>query len=329
MGGRVSVLGLLIGSAVGGAASAAGQVSSVGIEDAKTFLAQYAAQSYRQSPQFLDLYSDRAVVRARIAGQAAPRAFQGRLYKRWVRDALQGGKAALDASQFKDASVERRGARLVIRAKRYSANRCYWDPNYLVGIEREGARFVIVEERMTTQPQARCAESAGAPPLAGAPATLNYSSSMTMGVVPGVAQGGVPSASHFVPGGSAVVMGSSTNLQAPLIGGGLPGSRPSSVPALPVPPASMALSPSPAQPMLMQAPPVMSAEEQAAEAIGLAQALAGGASRAAPAGEGSGAVTPVRALPPAGSVGARPVAATVVVSPAQGRPGAVVVTPSQ
>lgn len=160
----------------------AAQVSATGIEEARTFLSQYATQSYLQSARILDLYSDRAVVRTRSEREQQARVFEGRVYKRWVREALDGGKAGLDASQFRQATVERRGQRLVIRAQRYSANRCYWDAGYLVGIEREGARWVIVEERMTTRPDARCpaAQDGTAPTPA---ATLRYDTSTRIGLM--------------------------------------------------------------------------------------------------------------------------------------------------
>ena len=52
--------------------------------------------------------------------------------------------------------MEQRGNRLLIRAKRYSTTRCYWDPTYQVGIEREGSWYRIVDERLTTNPTAHC-----------------------------------------------------------------------------------------------------------------------------------------------------------------------------
>jgi hypothetical protein len=45
----------------------------------------------------------------------------------------------------------------VIRAKRYSTTRCYWDPTYQVGVEKEGPSYRIVDERLTTNPSAQCA----------------------------------------------------------------------------------------------------------------------------------------------------------------------------
>jgi hypothetical protein len=173
-------------------------VSSLELVEAKAFLDQYRGISHSQSPDFYDLYSDRAVVHAHIQGQATGVAFQGRAYKQWGRTLLQSGRAALDGSVFRDATVEQRGDRLVIHAKRYSTTRCYWDPTYLVGIEKEGAAYRIVEERLATNPGARCGASddgsvapvagAASPPVGsgyvGAP-TSNFSGVTSSADVPG------------------------------------------------------------------------------------------------------------------------------------------------
>lgn len=183
-------------------ALAAEPVSSLVLVEAKTFLDQYHSFSSAQSPDFYDLYSDRAVVHAHIQGQDKGVAFQGRAYKQWGRTLLQSGRAALDGSVFRDATVEQRGDRLVIHAKRYSTTRCYWDPTYLVGIEKEGAAYRIVEERLGTNPGGRCGASdaasfapvaaAGSSPVgsgyAGMPAS-NFSGVTSSANVPGLAAG--------------------------------------------------------------------------------------------------------------------------------------------
>jgi hypothetical protein len=137
-------------------ASAAESVRSVDIVESSAFLEGYRAASEAQSADFYNLYSDRAVIHARIQDHGQGVAFQGRAFKAWGRQLLKEGRAALDGSIFRDATVEQRGSRLIIRAKRYSTTRCYWDPNYHVGIEREGPSYRIVDERLTTNPTAHC-----------------------------------------------------------------------------------------------------------------------------------------------------------------------------
>ena len=135
---------------------AAEPVRSVDIVESSAFLEGYRAASEAQSADFYELYSDRAVIHARIQDHNQGIAFQGRAFKAWGRQLLKEGRTGLDGSIFRDATVEQRGSRLLIRAKRYSTTRCYWDPTYQVGIEREGSSYRIVDERLTTNPTAHC-----------------------------------------------------------------------------------------------------------------------------------------------------------------------------
>jgi hypothetical protein len=151
--------------------SAAEPVRSVDIVESSAFLEGYRAASEAQSADFYDLYSDRAVIHARIQNHEQGIAFQGRAFKAWGRQLLKEGRAALDGSIFRDATVEQRGSRLLIRAKRYSTTRCYWDRTYQVGIEREGLSYRIVDERLTTKPTAHCVPEH---------AVVNASGSMTL-----------------------------------------------------------------------------------------------------------------------------------------------------
>jgi len=142
--------------ATGVLAQAAPPVSSLAFVEAKDFLDRYRTLNNAQSPEFYDLYSDRAVIHVVIQGQNQGVSFQGRIYKPWARDLLQRGRAGLDGSVFRDATVERRGARLVLRAKRYASTHCYWDTSYQLGIEKEDAVYRIVEERYAINPSAHC-----------------------------------------------------------------------------------------------------------------------------------------------------------------------------
>jgi hypothetical protein len=137
-------------------ASATEPVRSVDIVEASAFLEGYRVASEAHSLDFYDLYSDRAVVHVRIQDHERGVAFQGRAFKAWGRQLLTEGRSAPDSSIFHEATVEQRGTRLLIRAKRYSTAKCYWDLSYQVGIEREGISFRIVDERLTTQPTASC-----------------------------------------------------------------------------------------------------------------------------------------------------------------------------
>lgn len=172
-------------------ASAAEPVRSVDIVESSAFLEGYRAASEAQSADFYDLYSDRATIHARIHDHEQGIAFQGRAFKAWGRQLLMEGRAALDGSIFRDATVEQRGSRLLIRAKRYSTTRCYWDPTYRVGIEREGLSYRIVDERLTTNPTAHCVPEH---------AVVNAPGSMTLSPPPSPAIGSVR---PFDPQGTA------------------------------------------------------------------------------------------------------------------------------
>jgi hypothetical protein len=137
-------------------AAVAEPVRSMEIVESGAFLEAYRAASEAQSADFYDLYSDRAVIRIRTPDPDRGVAFQGRAFKAWGRQLLEEGRTGLDGSIFRDATVEQRGGRLLIRAKRYSTTRCYWDLSYQVGIEREGLSYRIVDERLTANPAARC-----------------------------------------------------------------------------------------------------------------------------------------------------------------------------
>ena len=150
-------------------AQAAEAVDSLSLYDAKGFLDSYRTANAAQIPGFFDLYSDRAVVHARVQGQDKGFAFDGRMYKQLGKELLSSHRSVLDGSVFRDVTVEQRGKRLVIRGKRYSMTRCYWDRDYEMGLEKEGTTYRILEERLTINQAAHCdgATSALAPSNAG------------------------------------------------------------------------------------------------------------------------------------------------------------------
>ena len=141
---------------------AAESVRSVELVESTAFLESYRVASQAQSAKFYDLYSDRAVIHARARDHEQGIAIQGKAFKNWGRQILSAGPGSLDGSVFREATVEQRGTRLVIRAKRYSSTRCYWDPTYEVGIEKEGGFYRIVEERLLTDPSSRCSSDRAA-----------------------------------------------------------------------------------------------------------------------------------------------------------------------
>ncbi len=189
-GGRHSVRVALAAasSALSWTASAAPPVQAEHLGAASAFLQAYRDQSEAQAAAFYDLYSDRAVIHAGLLNHAQSVAFPGRAFKAWGRQLLSEGQSALDGSVFHDITVEEHGSRLVIRAKRYSTTRCYWDTSYQVAIERDGAAYQIVEEHLTTNPASRCMTAATSAPSVGTPGGLSSHTGMAQPIAPPTAE---------------------------------------------------------------------------------------------------------------------------------------------
>ena len=155
---RTRVLIALAGlvALMGASARAADPVNPAQLAEVRAFLDQYAALSRSQSPDFYDLYSDHATVHARIKGQVNEVAFSGRSYKDWSRQLLLAHRIAIDVSEFRDAMIEQRRGRIIIRAKRFADSRCFWDVDYQVALEREANFLKIVDERFTSAPEGVC-----------------------------------------------------------------------------------------------------------------------------------------------------------------------------
>ena len=186
-GGRAARVALGALSALSWAASAAPPVRSEQLAEASAFLQAYRTEAQAQSAAFYDLYSDRAVIHASILNHADSVAFAGHAFKAWGRQRLSEGQGVLEASVFHDITVEEHGNRLLIRAKRYSTTRCYWDASYQVLIARSGPVYQIVEEHLTNDPASRCAPAI-TPDMAsqgvGTPAGVSADAVMVRAIAP-------------------------------------------------------------------------------------------------------------------------------------------------
>jgi hypothetical protein len=123
--------------------------------DARDFLEGYRIADAGDAPLF-DLYSDHALVHIRVQGQPQAFSLQGRAFKQWRQEQARIGQPRLQGSVFQAARVERRGEKLLIRARRYSGTYCYWDEDYRVTIAKEGLNERIVDEHLTLQPTSHC-----------------------------------------------------------------------------------------------------------------------------------------------------------------------------
>ena len=194
-----------------GTAVAASTVDASLVEQSKAFLRRYAELSATQSPELLDLYSDKATIRARAADRAgATTVVDGRSFKALMRESMLRGRAEADASNFHQGTVEQRGERLLVRARRYSANRCYWDDVYVMVLVREQSGWVILEETISTQMESRCSATqaaAGSNGVRSEVAPLPGAAALTFTQSPGLPYGAPSSA--LLPGTSSTAASAS------------------------------------------------------------------------------------------------------------------------
>jgi hypothetical protein len=122
---------------------------------ARTFFARFVEISHAFDPAVADLYADEArIVSVRKYPHGAERTLQmpGVEYKALLRSAMPLAKARGDTNTYADISYQRQGARVWVRATRYSALKQYSSPySLLVGPDASGT-WLIYEERSVTRP---------------------------------------------------------------------------------------------------------------------------------------------------------------------------------
>lgn len=182
-------------------------------KEARMFLLRYVGLTATSDVAALDMYRDDA--RIRVSSWQGGREAQaglaiGKGWKQQLRAGWFDGTTRMEASSFQDATVIAQGNRLLIRAKRYSQTRCYWDNGYAVAIEPDkNGHYQIVEERVTFQRDALCPRAptltaaaspvpAGRPVVAAAAATP-FPLSQTQSAARLIAQ-----PSNVVPSGQGV-----------------------------------------------------------------------------------------------------------------------------
>ena len=122
---------------------------------ARTLFTRFVEISHAFDPAVADFYADEArIVSVRKYPHGAERTLQmpGVEYKVLLRSAMPLAKARGDTNTYADISYQRRGARVWIRATRYSALKHYSSPySLLVGPDASGT-WLIYEERSVTRP---------------------------------------------------------------------------------------------------------------------------------------------------------------------------------
>ena len=125
---------------------------------ARVFFARFLESSHAFDPAVADFYADEArIVSVRKYPHSTERTLQmsGVEYKALLRSAMPLAKARGDTNTYADISYQRQGARVWIRATRYSALKQYSSPySLLVGLDASGT-WLIYEERSVTRPYPR------------------------------------------------------------------------------------------------------------------------------------------------------------------------------
>jgi hypothetical protein len=122
---------------------------------ARTFFARFVEISHAFDPAVADFYADEArIVSVRKYPHGAERTLRmpGVEYKALLRSALPLAKARGDTNTYAYLSYQQQGARVWIRATRYSALKQYSSPySLLVGPNASGT-WLIYEEHSVTRP---------------------------------------------------------------------------------------------------------------------------------------------------------------------------------
>ena len=188
------------------------QDGQVVAKEARMFLLRYVGLTATSDVAALDMYRDDA--RIRVSSWQGGREAQaglaiGKGWKQQLRAGWFDGTTRMEASSFQDATVVGQGARLLIRAKRYSQTRCYWDNGYAVAIEPDkNGHYQIVEERVTFQRDAFCPKAsatAAASPLPAARPVV-AAAAVTPSLLPQTHSAALPVAqpSNVVPSGQGL-----------------------------------------------------------------------------------------------------------------------------
>jgi hypothetical protein len=122
---------------------------------ARTFFARFMEINHAFDPAVADFYADEArIVSVRKYPHGAERTLQmpGVEYKALLRSAMPLAKARGGTNTYADLSYQQQGARVWIRATRYSALKQYSSPySLLVGPNASGT-WLIYEEHSVTRP---------------------------------------------------------------------------------------------------------------------------------------------------------------------------------
>ncbi|MCA9402710.1 MAG: hypothetical protein KC897_02920 [Candidatus Omnitrophica bacterium] len=115
----------------------------------EAFFNRFVELEHNFDPAVADLYTDEARIRTlrlQPDGRRNPMEMSGRQMKGLIDKVMPLAEQRGDISTYSDVRYSTEGNRVTIHATRYSAAKCYTDPNYYIVIEDTGAGYRIVEE---------------------------------------------------------------------------------------------------------------------------------------------------------------------------------------
>jgi hypothetical protein len=120
------------------------------LEEAKDFLKKHLHYYNTGNIGLAKLYSKDAEIALTITKQnnhTINTVLSGQAWIQRLREAWGSGRAANEAIELHNVTINGDGASLDITAQRYSKTRCYWDNNYKISITKNGLpSYRIIKE---------------------------------------------------------------------------------------------------------------------------------------------------------------------------------------
>jgi hypothetical protein len=137
-------------------------LSYVGTEaEGKAFLDNFIELSNQFDKKVTSLYKDDALIRVKMTkpdGTVENIQMTGEKYKELTIKALPFAKKRGDTTDFSNITYAVQGEKIIIKADRYSTDKCYTDKGYYIVIEKVKDTFLIVEEYSEMQVVSNCKE---------------------------------------------------------------------------------------------------------------------------------------------------------------------------
>ncbi|MCA9392884.1 MAG: hypothetical protein KC900_01665 [Candidatus Omnitrophica bacterium] len=128
----------------------------------EAFFNRFVELEHSFDPAVADLYTDDARIRTQRLqpdGRRNPMEMSGKQMKGLIGKVMPLAEQRGDISTYSDVRYSTEGNRVTIHATRYSAAKCYADPNYYLVIEDTGAGYRIVEEFAESKVASDCPQA--------------------------------------------------------------------------------------------------------------------------------------------------------------------------